>query len=722
MNSPLATLTYEDVFEQEVFKTESLHFPAWRNGETSVAYLTPKTDILPALLAHYRLDTRAHEILTPAETLQVGMGENGAPEFLILPGFQFSPNEQTVLLARTPRRRNFGEGDPALYLYHLEEKRLERLTQEDAAYLNAKFSPDGQRVGYVKKNDLFVLDLQTRREIRLTDTGDTARFNGRFGWVYEEELDVSDGWAWSPDGRWIAYVQTDESQVPLVFVPQFANLHQTPYPQRYPKAGDPNPAVRLGIIETQTLFTEAERLGSKTQVPETRWLFSREGEDGYLARMQWTPDSSLLVQSLPRRQDRIEVIRIEPSTGTSETLREEISDTWIDAPGELHFTDGDGAFLWMTDRRGMRQIEHYSRSGELLRILTPETQEAAQIVGISRITREVFYTAQGDDPRDLLVYRVGLDEEIPRRLTPGHGGYTPLVSDGGKHLLLTKAARNTPPFTALHSGNGDYLGLVHGNEMNGLKGKQTAEWERFSLSTERGETLFGQWLKPADFRPDQRYPVLMYVYGGPHSQITQERYTDGYEQLLAASGYLVVQVDGRGSGGRGREFCKTVFKRLGRCEAEDQITAADWLAQKPFVDPARIGIWGWSYGGYLALLCLLRGGERFRAGVAVAPVTHWKFYDSIYTERYLTLPSQNVENYERSSPLNEAENLKSKLLLVHGTGDDNVHVQNTIEFALRLQKANLSFEMMTYSAEKHGLSGVTRHLYKTMFEFIQRNL
>lgn len=730
----LSPVTFDDVFEQEIFKTLALDSPVWHNDCLSVAYLTSKTETTPALLAEYRIETRAHSILTPVETLQIGVNEDGTPDTLAISGFQFSPDGKTVLIARTPQRRNFGEGDPALYLYHLEEKRLERLTQEEAPYLNAKFSPEENVIGYVKKNDLYLMNLETKREIRLTDTGCTTRYNGRFGWVYEEEIEVSDGWSWSPDGTKIAYLSTDESKVSLVFLPQFDDLHQTPLPQRYPKAGDPNPILKLGVINVAEAVEIMET--ESVAIPVTRWLLDSETNENelesenslpemtssssYLARMQWTPDNHLLVQRIPRLQNRLQFVHINSETGDTQILHKELSETWVDLPSEVTFTESTGAFLFLSDKDGYRQIYHF-QNGEVMKV-TSGDYDVVQIVGTDFREGQVYFTAYPQDSRDLQVCMASLVPGEARTLTPSRGLYTPLFNNNASHFLLTKATRNSPPFTALHRGNGDYFALVHGNEMAGLKGKQIAEWERFEFRTGDGRTLYGQMLKPADFNPEKRYPVLLSVYGGPNSQVTQERYTSGYEQWLASGGYLVVQVDGRGSGGRGRDFRKGVYLKLGEQEAIDQIEAATWLSTLPYIDEMRIGIWGWSYGGYLTLLCLLRGGDLFRAGIAVAPVTDWTFYDSIYTERFMRTPDENPEGYKNSSPLNEAENLSSALLMMHGTGDDNVHYQNLSEFALRLQKANLPFEMMTYSGEKHGLSGVQKHVYRTMHDFLLSNL
>ena len=711
MENPLTPVTFEDAFEREIFKTATLTAPAWRKDGVRVAYLAAATDETPALLAEYHSDTDSHTVLTPADTLQIGANEDGTPELLAIPGYQFSPDESVVLFARTPRHRNFGEGDPALYLYHLAENRLERLTEDDSPYLNAKFSPDGTHLGYVKKNDLFVMNLATKTETRLTDTGDTTHYNGRFGWVYEEELDVSDGWAWSPDGTKIAFLHTDETHVPLVFLPQFDDLHQKPIPQRYPKAGDPNPKVTLHVVQVS-----GENSGDIRDItPATE----PPNAEVYLVRLQWTPDNALLLQRIPRLQNRVEVLRVNSDTGEAKTLFTETSDTWIDLQRDVRFIGEHGAFLWISDRSGFRQIYRVSETGET-QLMMNAAYDVEEIVGFEEASGSIYFTAHFSDPRDVQVCCVSFSDAEPDLLTPEIGVHAALFNNAGTRFLLTQSTRNSPPLTTIHETDliADEIKVVLRNEMPGLAGKTVAQWERFSFVTGDSIELFGQMLKPADFDASRTYPVLLHVYGGPQRRMSLERYTTGYEQLLAASGVIVVSVDGRGSGGQGRDFAKIIYRKLGEWEAKDQISAAQWLSKQPFVDPKKIDIWGWSYGGYLTLLCLLRGGELFRRGVAVAPVTHWQYYDSIYTERYMRTPEENDGGYEASSPLNEAAALKSKLLLIHGTGDDNVHYQNSTEFALKLAQNNTLFSMMSYSAEKHGLKGVTKHLYRTMFEFL----
>jgi dipeptidyl-peptidase-4 len=548
----------------------------------------------------------------------------------------------------------------------------------------------------------------------------------------------------------------DEAEVPQVDLPDYDDLHMAPTPTRYPKAGDLNPTVRVAVIGAKGGAWNA-----------LRWLDLGLEPDDYIARVQWTPHNALLIQRIPRLQNRIDLLLVDPATGVTRTILTETDPAWINAPGDLtfipnaqdsverealsvkHATEAEvsstlntqrsmldampstpnaqrptpnALFLWPSDRDGFRHLYLYDTDGTLLRQLTQGEWEVDAIVGADR-ERGVYFTAAHPVPQDRQLFRVSLEGGEPQGLTSEPGIHSIFIARNAAHYLDTYSTRACAPQVRLHRHDGEFVGVVHANAMSKLANVPLGRWEFTSFETEEGITLHAAMLKPHDFDPTKRYPVVMYTYGGPGSQVATDQWNGrGLDQLLAAQGFLYVMVDGRGSGMRGRDFMKTTYLNLGHYEVEDQIAGAKWLGSLPYVDANRIGIWGWSYGGYMASLCILRGAEVFRSAVAVAPVTHWQLYDSIYTERYMRRPIENPEGYERSSPLTYVERLKGAFLLIHGTADDNVHYQNTLRLAAELQKQAKPFRMMAYPGKRHDIADVPMHLFGTIADFLTETL
>ena len=683
---------------------------------------------------------------------QDGKTDKGKEDALVIHGYQWSPDETRLLLARLPRSHD-AEGDKALYIYTPAAQYLECIAQTEQEYRNVKWSPDGRCLGCVKADDLYLLDLETKIETRLTDTATPSLYNGRFGWVYQEELDLVDGWAWSPDGNWIAYCECDESAVPLLPLTRYETLHLEPELQRYPKAGDPNPVVRVGCINVGNRINHGEHGGQGEEKEKRRKGEEEKEEQGteemqsainnqqsampssfilhpssfdYLAGFQWTPDNQLLVQHIPRLQNTLNLLRCDPATGESALLLTETDTAWVDARGKIVFVGETGEWLWPSDRDGYNHLYLYDRDGALLRQVTDGAWDVEALLGVDAQHRTAFFSAARHNVYQRELWAVSLDRSEPTQLSEATGFHRALFAPNGKLYLNTVSTRAAPPHTDLRQADGSLIAQILDNPLPQLEAYRAGmgQWEFTSFQTADGITLNAMLLRPPDFDPSRKYPVLMYTYGGPNSQVVLDTWGSrvGLEQLLAQQGYILALVDGRGSGMRGREFKKCTYLNLGKYEVEDQIAGAKWLAGLPYVDEERIGIWGWSYGGYMTCLCLLHIADVFKAGVAVAPVTDWKLYDSIYTERYMRRPEDNPDGYLQAAPLTHAEQLKGRFLLMHGLDDDNVHFQNAAQLAALWQKRNKSFQMMAYPGKHHGLEDVAPHWSQMFTNFLLANL
>ena len=754
-----APLTLEAIYTDNIFEPKPLRQPHWlKDGkqfsfldaalkqETARTQASDKeaddkagnketTDKELLTLWIFDVERRQRAPIIAAEVLQM------APEPLTIHSYLWSPDETRVLLARPPRAHD-PEGDTELWIYTLATRALTCVARggEGEEFRNVKWSPDGLRLGYVRADDLYVLDLESGTEQRLTNDASPTVYNGRFGWVYQEELYLVDGWAWSPDGQHIAYCQCDETQVPVVPLTRYETLHLAPELQRYPKAGDPNPVVRVGVVkvteeETNTqgavTSTRGEALSSPLLLfsPSTLWLDVAPDTDIYIAQIQWTPDGELLIQRILRLQNQADLLRADLQTGTTTVLLTETDAAWVDAPGKLTFAGENGDFVWPSDRDGWRHLYLYDRNGQMLRQLTHGEWDVNKIVAADDVNRQVYFTASHPLPRQQHLFTVGLDGGEITQITTGAGTHNALFSPDTFLFLHTYSTRMIPPHTDICRADGQFVVTVADNPMPEARAHLRSAWEFTTLQVEDKNTgrdiaLEAALLRPPDYDPARKYPLLMYTYGGPGSQVVVDAWGSriGLEQYLAQQGYVLALVDGRGAGGRGRDFKKVTYLNLGQYEAEDQIAAARQLAALPYVDSARIGIWGWSYGGFMASLCILRGADVFKVGVAVAPVTDFKLYDSIYTERYMRRPLDNPDGYERSAPLKYAENLQGKFLLVHGLDDDNVHFQNAAQLAALFQQHNKPFQMMAYPGKHHGLEGVAPHWAALIADFIRHNL
>lgn len=592
------------------------------------------------------------------------------------------------------------------------------LASDSGLQMFAKFSPDGRRVAFVRGNNLWVTDLATGDERQLTTDGSADIINGTSDWVYEEELDLRDAFRWSPDGRRIAYWRFDQSPVRLFPIVDQSTLYPTIATLRYPKAGEQNSRVRVGVLDLAG--------------GATRWLDVGSDTGQYIPRMEWVGNDSLVLERMPRRQNRVDLLMASANTGGTRLILTDRDSAYVRFPyGEPPiWLDGGRRFLWASDRTGWHQIFLYERSGQLVRQLTADGSDVLSILGVDEERRQVYVLMAAPSPTQRQVYRVPLAGGAAERVTATSGSHSATIGPGARFLVDFHSSASTPTRVTLHElpSMRERRVLADNAELaSKVQALSIRTPEFFRIPMPDGVELDAYRIVPADFDSTQRYPVLMYVYGGPASPTVVDSWGGSrylYHQYLAQQGYIVVSVDNRGAAWRGRDFRKITQLNLGEHESRDQIDAARWLGMRSWVDPARIGIWGWSYGGYLSALTAGKGGDVFDAAVVVAPVTDWRLYDTIYTERFMWLPSQNADGYRTSAPQNHVENLSAQMLIVHGTGDDNVHPQNTFQYVDALEAAGKPFYMLLYPNRTHSISGGNSqaHLYHAMSRFLIDNL
>lgn len=596
------------------------------------------------------------------------------------------------------------------WIYDRQDGSLRRLSQ-GGPQQQAQFSPDGSRVAFVRGGNLFVADPAAGSERQLTFDG---RFNhiinGLPDWVYEEEFSFARAFAWSPDGRKIAYLRFDESRVKQYNMNRFAGgLYPENYTFKYPKAGEQNSVVELYCCDAADGSTVRMDTGEQT--------------DQYIPRLFWTPTGQLGFYRLNRLQNHFEVLLCD-SSGASRVVYDERNDRYVervDGRTVTFLPDGD-RFVVRSERDGFMHLYLYGVSEGLLGRITSGEWEVTELLGIEG--DRVYYLSTETSPLRRDLYTVRLDGRGKRRLTGGDGTYRIAPSRGFRYFISYFSNVRTPNRVTLHRSDGRLVRTLEDNAA--LRAKldelQVPVKEFFRFATSEGVELNGYMVRPNGFVSSRRYPVLMTQYSGPGSQQAADRWTIGWEDVLVQQGYIVACVDGRGTGFRGEEFKKCTYGELGKYETVDQIEAARYLASLPYVDPDRIGIYGWSYGGFMALNCILKGNDVFRAAIAVAPVTSWRFYDTIYTEIYNGLPQDNPSGYDDNSPIHFADRLKGKLLIAHGTGDDNVHIQNTYEMITKLVEYDKPFELYVYPDRNHGMGPSRHHLMERCIEFVQRNL
>jgi dipeptidyl-peptidase-4 len=630
--------------------------------------------------------------------------------------YTFSPDESKVILTTNEvpvfRRSRLGE----YYVYDINDKSLIKVSEEFVQ--EPTLSPDASKIAYGYKNNLYVKDLTTGKVEQITFDGEKNKIiNGITDWVYEEEFSFVRAFDWNKDSNQIAFIRFDETSVPEFSMDVYgSDLYQTQQVFKYPKAGETNSIVSLLLYNLNT-----KKL-SEIKVDKSY-------NDFYIPRLQWTNDANVLsAQYMNRYQNELDLWMINTSSKVSKLVLAEKDKAYIDVTFDLTFLK-DNSFIWTSENDGFNHIYHYSREGELINQVTNGNWEVTNYYGFNEKANTIYFqsTENGSINRD--VYSIKLNGKSKKRLTKTTGSNSASFSADFTYFINTHSSATTPPeYTLNIAKSGEVVKSIKDNDKLAQKiGDYKTSKKEFSTINVNGNDLNMWMIKPADFDDSKTYPLFMYQYSGPGSQSVANRWNgtnDYWYQMLAQDGYVVVCVDGRGTGFKGAEFKKVTQNELGKYEVEDQIAVAKKLGELPYIDESRIGIWGWSYGGFMSSNALFKGNDVFNMAIAVAPVTSWRFYDTIYTERYMTTPQENPSGYDENSPINHVDKLKGDFLLIHGTGDDNVHVQNTMRMVEALIQADKQFEWMIYPDKNHGIyGGNTRlHLYKKMTNFIHETL
>ena len=604
-----------------------------------------------------------------------------------------------------------------LYHYDLTRFRLTRLTSDSVPEDDPAFSPDGRLVAFTRANDLYVVDIASGRERRLTSDGGPDRLNGKLDWIYQEEIygrGTYRAFWWSPDSTRLAFLQLDEGSVPAFTITDHIPRRQELEVYPYPKPGDPNPTVRAGVVAA---------VGGVTQWIDTT-KYSRA--DHLIVSVGWSPDSrDVVYQVQDREQTWLDLNRAEAGSGTSRILFRETTKAWVDNPGEPVWLR-DGSFLWLSERSGWEHVYRYTAQGALDKQITTGKWEVRTLHGVDEAGGWIYFSGTERSPIGGDVYRVKLDGSGLARLSQPDGTHVANFSPSLARYVDSWSTITKPPQVRVHRADGSEVRVVDGRAASDLSQFVMGAVEQIQVPTRDGFQMEAVIIKPPGFDASKKYPVFQWTYAGPHAPRVKNSWGGIdylYLQLLAQQGIVVWICDNRSASGKGAESAWANYKQLGVSELADIEDGISWLKKQPWVDGTRIGISGWSYGGFMVSYALTHSTS-FAMGIAGGPVTDWTLYDSIYTERFMLTPQNNPEGYRVSSPLLAAKNLSGRLLLVHGLIDDNVHPQNTIKFAYELQKAGKPFELMLYPKSRHGLTdaALIHHMRATMFDFTMRTL
>ena len=717
-------LTLDRIYGSKEFAPQPFGPARWLADGTAYTTLEPAAEGRGQDLVRYFVVSGRREVMVAARELT----PPGAEGPLDVENYAWSPDGRMLLIFTNTRPvwRLNTRGD--YWVLDRKSGSLRKLGGKEAgpsSLMFAKFSPDGRRVGYVRENNLYVEDLASGGVTALTADGSRTMINGTFDWVYEEELmdNDADGWRWSPDGRNIAYWQLNADSVKnFNLINNTDSLYSRVNPVQYPKVGEVNSAARIGVVPAAG--------------GATRWLrVEGDPRNHYMARMDWAASSNeVILQQLNRLQNTNRVMLGDPRTGAVRTVLTERDTTWVDVVDEVVWLKDGKEFTWVSERDGWNHVYAVSRDGKSVRLLTNGAYDVLEIEGIDRKGGWLYFVASPDNPTQKYLFRTRLDgkgsaERLSPRSEPGTHVYD--RSPDYKYAIETYSRLGTPPVVRLVRlpGNAVIRTLVDNTALRTRVAQlrqPTVEW--LSVPAEDGTRMPGVLFKPANLDPTRKYPLLFFVYGGPGSAEVEDQWGAYYlwHSMLTQKGYLVAIVDNRGTPAPlGRRWRKAIYGQLGVLEARDQAAAARTLTQRPYVDAARVGIWGWSYGGFMTLNMLFQHPEIYRTGVAVSPVTHWALYDNVYTERFNGLITDNREGYDRGSPMSYVDGFRGNLLLVHGSGDDNVHFQNSEVLVNALVAANKPFQMMSYPNRTHCVcqgKNTTLHLFSLITRYLDQHL
>ena len=700
-----SAITLEDIWTTRKFSSEDVygirslndgeHYTVMEAGEVE-KYNYETGDPIETVVA-------MQDLVFDGDTLKVQM-------------YAFNKSETKLLLATEGKKLYRHSTSYKYFAFDRTDRRLTELAGGKHVF-HATFSPNSNQVAYVKDNNVFVEDLDSKKTLQLSTNGKKNEIiNGMSDWVYEEEFAFTKAFEWSADGRFVAFYEFNETDVKEFSMTTYGGeLYPEEYRFKYPKAGEDNSKVKVFIYDVSRESKVPVELGERADI--------------YIPRIKWTQDATTLsVQRMNRLQNRLELLFADAVTGKTRVVIKESAETYIDITDDLTFLE-DGEFIWSSEKDGYNHLYMYDAAGNEKVQLTAGEWDVTSFYGVDAKGKNFYYQSSEEGPTQRHVYAASLNGNFKRKLTPNKGQNSPRFSKTKDYFINKHSAANTPPFVSLINAKGKEIRVLKDNMKlsKTLREVNAPKKEFFSFTPAHGTSLNGWMIKPNNFDPNKKYPVLVSIYGGPGSNTVNDSWgskTLMWEMMLVQQGYIVVSVDNRGTGNRGRDFKHSTYQQLGKLEIEDYIETAKYLGGLGYVNPARIGMYGWSYGGYMSSLALTKGADYYAMAIAVAPVTNWRFYDSIYTERYMRTPQENAKGYDDNSPINHVDKMKGAYLLVHGTGDDNVHFQNSVEMTEALIRANKQFDFYMYPDRNHGIYGnnARLHLFTKMTDFIKKNL
>src|SRR5580700_1887706 len=717
------SLTLERLFSAPNLSGRLTQGIEWCPDSKRISYLERKGMGKDATVELWTMDagTGQRKVLVDAATLKATMQPEKAKTTqatglgrVQAENYQWAPGGDSLLLV----------GSNSLALLDLRTMTPKSLLIGESEIEDPKFSPDGKWISFVRDSNLWVIDRSTGQAKVLTTGGSGEILKGKLDWVYPEELDSRTAYWWSPDSSKLAYYEMDERPVTRYPIMDMSSPSGSTEYTRYPQAGEPNPVVRVGVVAVTG--------------GETQWMDTGTNTDVYLARVNWLHDSQrVAIQRLNRAQNQLDLLFCDAASGASQNILTEKDKYWINISDDLYFFADNKRFLWSSERTAFRHFYLYDLSGKELDQVTSGDWEVGGLSGFGpRSTQPgvdeehgyIYFRSNKDEVVESQLYRVSLRDKKITQITHGAGSHAAEISPDHSGFVDTYSSSLRPPRQDLHRTDGSLVAAINENAVSELAEYHLSPVEFSDVSAQDGTKLHISIIKPANFDPSQKYPVLISVYGGPHVQVVRNAWGGGiflWHEIMAQKGYIIFTLDNRGSWGRGHAFETPIYHQMGKIELQDQVAGVKYLKSLGYVDPARIGITGGSYGGYMTLEALFNAADAFKMGVSDAPVTDWKLYDTIYTERYMGRPQDNPDGYKNSSPVNQAANIKGKLMLVHGTGDDNVHFANSVELLNALIDGfHYPDQVMVFPGRGHGISDRAARVLSIQrtLEFILANL
>lgn len=705
-------ITLEEIFISDKFSEEHLDSPTWFPDSKSFVFL--KTDEVTDNNSLY-----IHDVTSGIERKWLDADDLINPltdEVITFRKFWLSPSAKKIIFQTDAKRvwRRFDDG--IFFIYDVEAKTMTPVSDDRMHIRHVKLSPNELKVGYVLNGNIYIKDLRSGQTTAATTDGNGTIINGMSDWVYEEELGKGDRWSWSADGNYIAFHQFDQSPIKTFSWIEYDETDIKVRTVPYPKAGDPNSTVKIGVYELSSA--------------KINWMDIGIESDIYIPRIRWTNDPGvLLIERMNRLQNKLEFLLADVKTGTTKLKFTEIDPAWISITDDIFFLKSKNGFIRTSESDGYNHIYFYDFKSDNKSQVTKGKWEVTEVYGLNEDLKRIYFQANKGKMEERHIFSIGLDGKKIQQLSVSSGTHSANFSADFSVYIAEFCNSHRPIQANLCKNDGSTIRILIDNKMEMLGQYDMAYPEFTSFKTSDGVEIKAMITKPTDFNPNKKYPVLIYGYSGPASQLVRNNWGRSTSKLwyalLAQKGYIIFTLDQRGTGGRGKEFKNLAYGDIGKYMHLDHVEGVKYLHSLPYVDAERIGIWGWSGGGYLTLMAMCRGSEYFKTGIAVAPVTDYHLYDNIWTERYMGLPAENVDGYKAANVMTYSDQYKGGLLVIHGSSDDNVHMQNTMQFIEQLQYDGKQFELMIYPGKNHSMRGkksVNYHLYTLMTNFILENL